>query len=111
MTLLYLDIDGPIPPTLLARITQCCRLLRWPIEAIRYDRTRRGWHVVIGVRRRIAFARVVAAQAILGSDRNRELFNLMRSTARVPSFWKSRRNVLYSSHSRGVNFRDTSNLT
>lgn len=111
MTLLYLDFDGPLPPKLLPWITQCCKLWRWPLEAVRYDRTKRGWHVIIGVRRRVPFAHVVAAQAIFGSDPKRESFNLMRSQAvragRVSSFWARRANVLYGQHSRAVKISNT----
>lgn len=45
MTLLYLDIDkARLPANSLPWITQCCKLWRWPLEAVRYDRTKRGWH-------------------------------------------------------------------
>lgn len=111
MTLLYLDFDGPVPATLVPWITQCCKLWQWPVEAVRYDRTRRGWHVVVGVRKRIAPPLVVAAQAIFGSDAKREAFNLMRVTQlhRQPKFWRDRFNVLYESHHRNVTVkkRDT----
>lgn len=104
MTLLYLDFDHVPPANLIARITACCRLWHWPIEAIRYDRTRRGFHVVVGVRKRIEPALIVAAQAILGSDLNREMFNVMRvqQLEKVSPFWRKRFNVLYASHTRGV---------
>ena len=104
MTLLYLDVDGEIPPGFLFRLLHCIRLWGWPLEAVRYDRTARGWHVVVGVRRRLSPAIVVAAQAILGSDPKREAFNLMRvqQLRHLPAFWRSRFNVLYSRHSRGV---------
>lgn len=107
MTLLYLDIDGALPKNLIERITLCCRMWRWPIDAVRFDRTRRGWHVVVGIKRRIAAVSVVAAQAILGSDAMREAFNLARVRSfpsvkshgdPLPMPW----NVLYSHHSRGV---------
>jgi hypothetical protein len=101
---LYLDFDSKAAPTIVARITACCRLWQWPVEAIRFDRTRRGWHVIIGVRKKIAPALIVAAQAILGSDPNREAFNVMRvqQLDKVSPFWRKRFNVLYASHSRGV---------
>lgn len=104
MTLLYLDFDGPTPTNLIPFITECCRHWRWPIEAIRYDRTRRGFHVIVGVRKRIPPARIVAAQAILGSDPRREMHNLNRvqTLHRMPTYWRGRWNVLYASHSRGV---------
>lgn len=109
VTLLYCDYDGKIPANLLPWITQCCKLWRWPIEAIRYDRTRRGWHIVVGVKRKVPLPLVVAAQAIFGSDPRREMFNVMRAqeVKAMPKFWRERANVLYVSHSRGVQFRDT----
>lgn len=104
MTLLYLDIDGPLPAGWMDRIVWACRVWGWPIEAIRIDRTRHGYHVVVGVRRRLAAARIVAAQAILGSDPKREAYNLMRVArlGQVPRFWRTRWNVLYVKHYRPV---------
>lgn len=109
MTLLYCDYDGPLPAKLIPWVTQCCKLWGWPLRAIRYDKTRRGWHVVVAVARTIPPARVVAAQAIFGSDRKREAFNLMRvqQLRAQPAFWRERFNVLYSSHHRGVKLRRT----
>ena len=107
MTLLYLDIDGPLPEHLESWITTCAKLWRWPLEAIRIDRTRHGYHVVVGVRKRIAPVYVVAAQAILGSDPKREAFTLMRvqQLPALPVFWRRRFNVLYTSHRHGVSIR------
>ena len=104
MTLLYLDVDGELPRGIEARITARCRFWRWPLEAIRLDRTRRGWHVIIAVRKRLNAVTIVAAQAILGSDPNREMFNLdrARKLPRVPKEWRSQWNVLYERHHRGV---------
>lgn len=68
---------------------------------IRTDRTRRGWHVVIGLRENLQPAETVALQAILGSDDRREGLNLMRVIAirknPPPAFWKNRWNLLFSS--------------
>lgn len=109
MTHLLCDFDGPLPDGLLAWITQCCRLWEWPLIAIRYDRTRRGWHVIVTVNRRLTAARTVAAQAIFGSDPRREMFNMMRvqQLHRLPPRWRCRWNVLYAQHSRGVQLRDS----
>jgi hypothetical protein len=43
-----------------------------------YERTARGWHVVIGLSISITPIETVALQAILGSDPRRESLNLMR---------------------------------
>ncbi len=104
MTLLYLDVDRRTPPQVIAFVTECCRRWGWPLDGIRYDRTRRGWHIVVGVRKRIPPALVLAAQAMWGSDPRREMHNLGRvqNLANVPIFWRDRWNVIYESHSRGV---------
>lgn len=71
---------------------------------MQYDRTRRGWHVIVTTGRQIAPPLVLAAQAIWGSDRRREMHNLGRvqNLRHVPKFWRSRWNVLYERHFRGV---------
>lgn len=101
-TLLYLDFDGVLPSDIVARVTWCCRLWQWPIEAVRIDKTRHGWHVVVGLRVKVRAPLIVAAQAILGSDYKRESYNLMRvqNLAHVPPFWRERWNVLYSHHAK-----------
>jgi hypothetical protein len=48
---------------------------------IRYDATRRGVHVVTRWDRNFDPAELVAMQALLGSDQNRESFNLARVIA------------------------------
>lgn len=103
-SLIYLDFDGPLPANLVSWITTCAKLWAWPIAAIRVDRTRRGYHVVVGINKKLAPAHIVAAQAILGSDPKREAFTLMRvlRLPELPAFWRKRWNVLYSSHYRGV---------
>lgn len=106
MTLLYLDFDGALPPTVCAFVAECCRLWRWPVDGMRFDRTRRGWHVVVRVRKRLDFTAVVGAQAIMGSDARREMHNLMRAEAirrgEVSAWWAKRANVLYQRHTRGL---------
>lgn len=102
MTLLYLDFDGPLPRDIMSRIAWGLRLWQWTPEAVRIDRTRHGWHVVVGVQEEVPPPLVVAAQAVLGSDYKREAFNLMRvqHLDALPSFWRERWNVLYSHHAK-----------
>ena len=104
MTLLYLDVDRRTPPRLIPFVTECCRRWGWPLRSIRYDRTKHGWHVVVGVRRRVPPALMLAAQAMWGSDPRREMFNLGRVQVLddMPKFWRDRWNVLYSSHTHNV---------
>lgn len=102
MTLLYLDFDGAFPARFMDRVTWCARVWRWSLVAVRIDKTRNGWHVVVGVAESVEPALVVAAQSILGSDYKREAFNLMRvqSLPHVSPFWRERWNVLYSHHAK-----------
>lgn len=102
MTLLYLDFDGRLPARLVDRVTWCTKLWRWPVEAMRIDRTRNGWHVVVGVGKRLAPPLILAAQAILGSDWKREAYNLQRvqHLDRLPAYWRARWNVLYHVHAK-----------
>jgi hypothetical protein len=99
-----LDFDGPLPSNFLSFLTTCAKLWQWPLEAVRIDKTKRGYHVVIGVKKRLPDAFKVASQAILGSDRKREAFNLMRVSRlkQMPKFWRDRWNVLYASHLHGL---------
>ncbi len=87
-----------------AFVTECCKRWGWPLRAIRFDRTRRGWHVIVAVHKTVPPPLIVAAQAIWGSDPRREMFNVMRvqNLRAVPKFWQDRFNVLYESHSRGL---------
>lgn len=104
VTLLYLDFDEKLPKHLEDRILWLCRLCHWPVIAIRLDRTRHGWHVVIGVRRRLAPAIIVAVQAALGSDWKREVFNIVRvqSLHAQSPYWRARWNVLFSQHAKAT---------
>ena len=102
MTLLKLDFDRPIPRDFFFLLRHYTMLWDWTVEAVRYDRTRRGWHVVVAVRDDVPPMGIVAAQAILGSDLAREGFNFMRTLHRPRGFFRNRWNVLYKSHSRGV---------
>lgn len=64
-----------------------------------YERTKRGWHVLIKLQQALRHAEMVALQACLGSDRRREALNLMRVLGMrcygVTPFWARRWNILY----------------
>ena len=102
---ILLDYDGRVPAKFLAR-------LRWVLNVavatrpvwVRQDRTRNGWHITVGIGRRLSPVRVVLVQALMGSDWRRETFNARR-VARLPyvaPLWRSRWNVLYDCHFRSV---------
>lgn len=55
----------------------------WPIRAMSYRRSRSGhWHITITFPRRLRHMERIALQAILGSDRVRELCNWERVLCR-----------------------------
>lgn len=78
--LLLLDFDTPIVPSIFRFTAIQSRLypsgLRF--RSIRYDRTARGWHVLIELNQALKPLQVVALQAICGSDPFRECFNYVR---------------------------------
>lgn len=104
MTEIKCDFDGDMPRDFAKRLGMVVRFQRLRVVHVRIDRTRHGWHVVVVVLNRVAFPRLVMLQAILGSDWKRELFNSRRALAwrRVPAFWRTRANVLYERHYKGV---------
>lgn len=105
MNVLLLDFDGRMPTDFWKRLDMVARFHRVRILAagVGHSGSGKGFHVVVILNRRLSFMRVVALQAILGSDWKRELFNSRRAAAwrRVPSFWRKRGNVLYSRHYKG----------
>lgn len=79
--LVFADYDGPAPTFGdLARLLRIARLGR--VKWTRYDRTRRGWHVIIALAARLTPAETIAIQAIIGSDTWREAMNLARIRTR-----------------------------
>lgn len=105
MTELKCDYDrATLPREWWTRLRIVMRAHRLTVDLVRVDRTARGWHVVIVVRQRMEFTRVVLVQTLLGSDWKRELFNSRRAVVwrHVPEFWRCRANVLYERHNRNV---------
>lgn len=102
MNLLLLDLDGPLPANIDWRIRLVCWMQSLRVVWIRYDRTRRGWHVVVCLRRPLGFQRRILLQSLCGSDWVRESWNAARALhwRDVPPFWRCRGNVLYHSHCR-----------
>ena len=105
--MLYMDYDAPDGrfklarngPTLVMFWTVLRALALRPL-AIEYNRTARGWHAIVMLPEPLAPAEQVAIQAVMGSDRRRELLNIMRvlSIRRVgaPQYWRARWNLLFT---------------
>lgn len=66
-----------------------------------YAKTKRGWHIHIETRERLNPPEIIAIQAILGSDRNRECLNMYRWLCMrdryngLPRYWKKRWNLSF----------------
>lgn len=92
MSEILLDYDGRLPSRTLDRVQQVGKLCRWGIRAVGFAKTRRGWHVTVVTRRKLQPFAIVAAQAVLGSDLDREFFNLVRASVLhvAPEFWRQR---------------------
>lgn len=85
------DYDTPGPPSWQS-ITRVARMLGIQPAFTRYDRTARGWHVVIEWNRTFRPLEIICLQFALGSDPKRETYNL----ARVFSGKRSKRwNLLF----------------
>lgn len=97
-TPILVDLDGPLPRGWWCATWRTLQRLELTPVAVRLDRTRRGWHVLLWLPGRLHIGLVVALQLLLGSDRNRECFNWYRAArwARTPRFWRGRLNVLYA---------------
>lgn len=73
----FCDYDGKWFPSLM-RIARLAQMLEMRPAWIRQDRTRHGWHLVIRWDRRLSRLEQVAIQCVLGSDLQRESYNLAR---------------------------------
>lgn len=104
MTEIKCDYDGVMPRGFATRLRMLVDFHRLRVVFIRTDKTRHGYHVILAVSNRISPTRIVLFQSLLGSDWKREMFNSRRATAwrNVPAFWRTRSNVLYERHFRGV---------
>ncbi|HSY84704.1 MAG TPA: hypothetical protein VK807_23265 [Gemmatimonadaceae bacterium] len=109
---LKVDYDTRRAPRFELRLQIMQELLGWRVHGYTVRRTAHGWHLEVFFRGGIPaalltdveFTRVIAAQAILGSDPMRELHNLQRATAwnELNDYWRARANVLYIEHHRGL---------
>jgi hypothetical protein len=73
-----LDFDTVRHVGTIGNIFAVARCLNLKPRWIEYARSKRGWHVSIYWERKFSPLETVALQAILGSDRRREMFNLAR---------------------------------
>lgn len=71
------DYDSQWRPSI-SRIYRLAQMLEMTPRYIREDRTRHGWHMLIEWSRRLSPLEQVAIQAVLGSDLQRESYNLAR---------------------------------
>lgn len=98
MTELKLDFDTHRICTI--DIGRKLRDLGLRVRWIRLEFSKSGnYHLVIAIRGQLEHFGIVAAQSILGSHPQREIYNFLRVSklTRVPKFWRSRWNRLYDS--------------
>jgi hypothetical protein len=98
MTRVKLDLDGRLPSDIDDKLRWAFTTLMWRVLWYSFYRTQNGWHIEVEVTNRVHIWRVVALQAILGSDYRRELFNLRRTGnwRMLPVSARERANVLFS---------------
>jgi antitoxin (DNA-binding transcriptional repressor) of toxin-antitoxin stability system len=97
MARVKIDIDGNVPKDFAERLRWTMMTLGLRVDWWNIFRTRRGWHIEVAVKGRLNVARIVAIQAILGSDPRRETFNLARTAGwrYLDHYARSRWNVLF----------------
>lgn len=102
MTEIRCDFDGPFPEDFFFRVRVLTRHQGWRVDRIMIRKTKHGWHAVVYIHARVSALGIVTAQAILGSDWQRENFNLYRARhwRDMPAEWREARrwNALYTSH-------------
>lgn len=98
---LFIDIDNKEDGRLNIRdVHSHLRIIGITPETVCYNRTRRGWHLVIvleGVK--LTELERISLQSIFGDDSMRSALNFMRywhgKGKKIDRFWKSRSNILY----------------
>lgn len=95
----YLDFDMGRRSPRVTPIFVTFRAIGIRTKWVRFDRTRKGWHVILCLNTEISPSQTIALQAILGSDKRRETLNLMRVMEMerhgATPFWRKRWNLLY----------------
>jgi hypothetical protein len=97
---LFVDYDAVDEPRIaIPRVNSTFRAMGFQkgYTAIRYARSKRGWHLAAIVPYRLSPAERVAAESILGDDPMRAAMNFARSrnADKMPKFWKRRWNIFY----------------
>lgn len=90
------DFDAPEIPTPV--LFSLAHTLGLTVKWWRYDRTRKGWHLIVKLRQRLTPGELIAASLILGSDTARARLDLCRaiSVRLHPSkFWERRISLLF----------------
>lgn len=92
------DVDDNTSVPTITFINSICRIIGVTPKNYCYQRTRRGWHIIIELMEKLEHAELIAFQCILGDDPMRGALNLMRerNIKGANEFWKSRSNILYS---------------
>ena len=94
----FVDIDDSQCPTMRS-VFAVLHVIGLRSDCVCFERTKRGWHVIVYLRTMLEAGEIIALQAILGSDNRREALNLRRAISMrrlgVERFWERRWNILY----------------
>jgi hypothetical protein len=96
----FVDIDSHSASSLsvfkLNSLFRACGLSNG-YRALRYSRTKRGWHIVALLHEKLTPIERVCLESILGDDGMRASMNFARARNdyRTPQYWKQRRNILF----------------
>lgn len=85
---ILVDFDSKfLNPMIEIEVIQCLAIMRLDLFYIRYDQTRRGWHVIIAIKQSLTKAETLLAQSVIcaaiGGDWKREAFNFRRACCGV----------------------------
>lgn len=93
---LFVDFDFPSKAIAVPTLNSILRITGLHSTAVRYSRSKRGWHVVVLLKEKLTRMERVAMENILGDDPMRGALNFTRARANISSrFWRQRWNILY----------------
>ena len=95
----FMDYDSSEDVPTVPKVYAVARIINLHPLAVCYQRTRRGWHIIVSFSETFSDVELIAIQGILEDDPMRGALNFMRywnSKGKVvPEFWKKRSNILY----------------
>ena len=97
--MLFIDFDRHNDRRIsIPKINATLRAAGIQYRAIRFSRSRRGWHIAIVLRRMVTAYERIALEAMLGDDPMRVAMNYARAKnfRSAPEYWRQRSDIFYS---------------